>query len=387
MAKVPFYRVLLQENDIDITNRISSFRFEDCVDEDNLLVLKMPDVDIDFIDEISSMKGDKILFQYGFLTGEKTGNRLGEIKTIEVKYSSKISLTIKCHDGGYAIKKQSSNAVYEEMTSFDIVKSIADKFNFELDAEKTTEPITIPQGNKTYFEFLKRLAKKEGFDFFIVDNVIKFKSRDLSSDAVKLYEYGKATGNVLSFTPKYEDKGEANKVASSGIDDETGEVFNSETTPDQSNETGLGDKLIKFDINGNRLNDITESGVMSVLPETKAIDVKKQNEKSNKDALLSNLTATLKLELDTTVTIENIITISGVAKEHSGNWYIKKKTDKIDSGGAFTDLELQRNATNNPDGGDGSEPTAKNKTEGDPNAETSIEPVVHKYDANGNEIE
>jgi len=384
MAKSPFYKILYKENNVDITDKVSKIRFEDCVNEDNLLVIDIDHADNDFIDEVSSMKGDMLIFQYGFLQGAKTGNRLAEIKSIEVTYSDETKLKIKCHDSGFAIKKQISNRIYEDMTASDIVAYIAKEFGFEAEIQDTTEAYTIPQGNKTYFEFIKRLAQKEGLDFFITDNIIKFKSRDLSKEAKKLFEFGDGK-EVLSFKPKYEDKGSSNKVSSAGIDSDTGNAFSLFTKPEGMKESGLAKRLIKFDINGNRLNTPSESGSTKVTPETNQNLIKKQTDKEVEDSILSNMTATLQIELDTTVEVEDIITMSGVAKEHAGNWYVHKKTDVLNQSGGITTLELARNATNNNNGGDGS-PGKVNKSEGKKEAGSTKQVKIRKFDINGNQI-
>ncbi len=384
MAKSPFYKILLSDDSMDISQYISALRFEDCVEEDNLLVLNIDKADLNLVDEIGSLKGKLIKFQYGYLGGKKSGYRQALIKSIEVKYVNSIKIVIKAHDRGFSIKKQASNRVYENLTSSEIVKIIAGEFGFEAQIQDTTEKHTIPQGNKTYWEFLKRLAIKEGVDFFVKDNIMIFKQRDLSVEAKKLYEYNNGNGNVKSFIPKYEDKGSSNKMSANGIDTDTGDIFNVSSTPEQTNEAGLGKKLLKFDINGNRLNDPSESGEITTPPEVNINQIQSQTDKQVKDSNLESTAGTLQLEFDPTVETEDIITLAGVAKEHSGNWYTFKKTDIISSGAASTSLEVKRNATNNEDGGDG-DPSSVNNTIGDKDAEQTKEIKVRKYDINGNQ--
>lgn len=384
MTKSPFYRVVMDSDQTDITDRITKLKFEDAVSEDNLLVLNVEKTDNEFIDYISSQKNNWIKFQYGYLAGEKTGNRYCKIKSIEVDYAKTVKIEIKCRDSGYQLKNQTSNIFHNDNSS-SIVKYIAGLFNMEFEVTETKEKITIPQGNKTYFEFIKKLAKKEGFDFYVKDNTIFFKPRDLTFSANKLYEYGNASGNVISFKPKYEDNGESNKVSSGGINNDTGELFDLFSTPEDTDESGLGKKYIKFDENGKRLSTFTESGHFENNPDDNANRIKKQTDKQVDDSLLANMTASLKLELDLTVFIEDIITIAGVAKEHSGNWYVMKKTDIISKAGALTDLDISRNATNNQDAGDGT-PNNINNSIGDKNGENETEIKVRQYDDKGTQI-
>lgn len=385
MAKSPFYKIIFEEDDYDISNIVSSFTFEDCVDEDNLLILQINKANLELIDNISSRKGKTIKFQYGFLGGNKTPFRLAEVKNIPVKYSGSIGITIKAHDHGYAIKKHRSNRIFEDKTSSKIIKIIANEFSFKTNIEDTDKKHTIPQGNKTYFEFIKRLAIKEGFIFFVKDDTIIFKKRDLSEKSIKLYEYNNGNGIVKSFFPEYEDSGSSNKVSSNGIDSDTGDIFNLSSEPEETNETGLGKKLLKFDIFGKLLGETSESGGINIPPETNENEIKKQTDKQTDDSVLNNMKAKLDIELDTSVNVEDIITVNGVAKEHSGNWYITKKTDKLGSGSSSTSLDIKKNATNNKDGGNG-DPKDINSTIGDPNASTEKDIEIRVFDVNGNRI-
>lgn len=386
MVKSPFYKIMLLDSDIDISKHISTFRFEDCVNEDNLLVLTIDKANLELVDEINSYKGKTIKFQYGFLGGNKSAYREAKIKSVETKYVNSIKLVIKAHDLGFSIKKQKSTRVFTDMTSSEMVKIIASEFGFKTDLQETELKYTIPQAKKSYFEFLKRLAVKEGFIVYIKDSTIIFKPRDLSKEAKKLYEYNNGNGIVRSFIPKYEDKGSSNKVSANGIDTDTGDIFNLSSKPEDTQETGLGKKLLKFDIFGDRLADEAESGEITNPPEVNANLVQAQTDKDVDDALLESTSGTLTVELDTSVEVEDIITITQVAKEHLGNWYIHKKTDIINNSAAGTVLEVNRNATNNPEGGDG-DPNDINKTVGDANASTDKDLEVRSYDIDGNQKE
>lgn len=385
MAKSPFYRVVIADDDTEITNRITKLKFEDSVEEDNLLVLNIDRADNEFIDYMCSKKEKDIKFQYGFIGGEKTLKRIAKIKNVEPEYGKSIKLKITCFDYGPLIKKQTSNSVFNDSTSSAIVGTIAREFGMESVITETKEKRTFPVANKTYFEFIKKLAKIEGFDFFIKDNVLHFKPRDLTVKSNKIYEYGLNNGNIIKFKPKYEDKGESSKVSSGGIDNETGELFEVFAIPEETNEAGLGKKYIKYDTYGNRLGTSSESGSFENNPDDNSNRVQRSIDKTVDDSLMSNLTAILSVQLDATVKSEDIITIAGVAKEHSGNWYVSKKVDIVGKSGGITDLHISRNATNNKNSGDGT-PKDVNNTIGDKNTGSTVEPAVRKYDTSGTQI-
>lgn len=67
----------------------------------------------------------------------------------------------------------------------------------------------------------------------------------------------------------------------------------------------------------------------------------------SKEAKKKILTGTIEIELDTSFVLGDIVTLAGVAKRHSGNWYVHQIEDKISvSGAAMTRLTITRNASN-----------------------------------------
>jgi polysaccharide pyruvyl transferase WcaK-like protein len=79
------------------------------------------------------------------------------------------------------------------------------------------------------------------------------------------------------------------------------------------------------------------------LPEKKEKAKKKQ-----KDSLLRDLTASLVIEGNPTITADNVIQVKGVAGVHVGKWFVDKVTHSITKSGFITTLELRKNATQKP---------------------------------------
>lgn len=71
-------------------------------------------------------------------------------------------------------------------------------------------------------------------------------------------------------------------------------------------------------------------------------DLESENKKSRKKIL----TASLEIELDTSFNVGDIVTLAGVAKIHSGNWYVSDIDDSVGQGAATTRLSLTRDSSN-----------------------------------------
>lgn len=270
MALSPFYKVFTGDEKREITEMISNFRFEDVNEEDNLLELRCNAANIDFIDDTAMDVGKEIVFFYGFIGGKQSGKRIAKIKDTDTTYTDSIQFIIKCTDQGFILKKRTSLVIYEEKTTSEIVKEIAQKFNFIYNVTKTTTKHTIPQGGKNYYTFLKYLATKEGFRFFVKDNTIYFIDRDLAQESKRSYTYGDPDGIVRRFRPQNKEKdGSNNTVGSLGIDSESNSLFELFSRNDNTKESGLGKRYVNYDANGNELQvSDSDGGKHIVTPDT-----------------------------------------------------------------------------------------------------------------------
>ncbi|GAB4493402.1 MAG: hypothetical protein OHK0045_22860 [Raineya sp.] len=416
--KSPFYEIWLvvgSEN-INITDYIDSFDYEDCLNEDDMLTLKIQSNNFEFLDKKEVAVGKFVLFQFGYVGGLKSSLNKARITDIETTYDSLVGITIKCYDMGTVMKKTTEQSIWKNKKASDIAKEIAVKYGLEAEVEETKKTYdTLPQGSKTDFQFLQYLANMEengSFRFFVKDNTLYFNKKNLKQDAKRLYIYkdNSATATMISFKPALRESSqksssEAVNIASfNPLKQEIIEVKldNANTKED----VRLGNSVPRYDVNGNLISKGSKSHQKKtkeqknnasnslVSPEFSITSLQDKAHSKKKKQSEKILTATLTIEGDPTLRADEIITILGVAKMHSGNWYIEKIKHTISSSGYITTLELLKNAINTkgtglainnsasvvalPNG------TPKNETQGQIN--NSSKKTIPRYDANGNKL-
>ena len=64
MVPVPFYKVISTFDNLDLSELISSLRFEDCINEDNQLILTIGKASLELVSQIGALKGTELTFQY-----------------------------------------------------------------------------------------------------------------------------------------------------------------------------------------------------------------------------------------------------------------------------------------------------------------------------------
>lgn len=405
MAKSPFYKVLIEKTGEDITEFISSLSHEDCLQEDDLVKLSVQGVSFEVVDKDIFDIGVELVFQYGFIGAQASKKHYCVITESDCDYDGgRANMTVSARDLGFYAKKITSSYVYKNKTASEIAEDIAAKFGLEAKVEKTAKKYeSIPMGNKNFLDFLKELAAKEGaeassskgtIEVYVRSKTLFFARRDLSKSADRHLSYGDGNGIIKDFNISNEDvtDGASESASVSGIDSETGKPFTATAKAGDNKEAATGDKSLHFDVNGNLKAGTGDaksasSGKNVAAPAASEQEAKEKAGAANKDAKAKIMKATIELELDVTFEAGQIVTISGVAQKHAGNWRIEKCTHKVDGGGGSTSLECYRNgakkaASTTKEANAGASNTSKGSEEGSVKKEIQ----VRNFDKNGNRI-
>lgn len=357
MSKSPYYDVYITSSNRKLSELISTFTYEECIEEDDLVRFTMHDLNKEFIDATDFVEGAIITYQFGYLSYKITNAATAVIKSIKIKYGQTIDIDVVALDRGNQMKQGTSNKIWKNQKASDIVSTIVSRYGLTLISNATKKTyLNLPQGNRTDFEFIRYLTTIEDggtYIFFVRDQLAYFVQRDLKKDPTILYVYGdpEGTSKVISFDVHQNDDGK-NKAKTqttvAGIDPLTKEEIKAQAA---GAEPPLGDYSV------NAIGDLTDlpgvdasntTGKDVPMPVKSVQDAKDVAAKAQKDAALDAITATLVTEGDTLIKAGDIIGMSGVAKKHQGNWYTKKVKHSINDSGYMTTSDLQKNATKQP---------------------------------------
>lgn len=409
MAKSPSYNVIVANKNLDVTELITSITYEDCVEEDDLITFNVEGISQEIVDKDYFNKTQELHFTFGFIGGQMSATKIAVINNVSWNYiGSKINMTIKCRDGGVVTKKVSNNKVYKNVTTTEIVKDVASCFGFSVDVEEfNTKHDFLPMANKNYMQFLRELASSEGsiksdkkgnISVWVTGKTLHFKRRDLSKKSQRTFTWMDGNGIMKDFnvTDKDDDSGKSNGVATGGIDLDTGEKFKSKAEKSENKEAATGLNPANFNVDGfikkntgvlNMDKFIKDSfgdliGKQIAIAANNKVEADKKTGGHLKSGATSGLEFDAELELDPTIIADSMVTIAGVAKKHSGNWYVSKCVHEVNSSGGSTKISGPRNGSqaktttgNNKNAGD------VNKTQG--NTEGGIFEVIKNFTANG----
>lgn len=355
MVKSPFYRVSIDHSGRDITDMIDSFTFEDCTEEDDILKIQLKGKNPSIIDDPDFSEDIVLKFIFGYLDGNQSGIHTAKISDIGYRYGTTIDMNITASDLGRDMKLTESNKIWKNVSTSDIINQIATKYKMQVNIEGTTRKYTsIPQGNMSDFDFIKYLASIEpnNYIYFVKGKTINFVRRKIAQASSGIYTLGDPEGGVLGFsvTVKKDKKNSGSgETKTTGINPDT-----LENVEGKSNTTTDKTGRYVYDQNSNLITDTNTGKTLSGVVAQSNADAKAITDKAKADAELEGITASVELEGNCLFLANTTITMSGVAKKHSGNWYVPKVTHKIDRSGYKSIGDLKKNATSqdvsNPDG-------------------------------------
>lgn len=377
----PFYSIFLAGNEkLEITEYVESFTHTQSTKKDNTLTLKIYAEKADIFDSLELNRGKYIQIQYGYKSGAVSDFYSLRISDIQYSYGATININVTCTDKGNVMKKSTSNKVWSNVTTGDIVKEISAKYGLEYQADYEGKKWdNLVQGNLNDFEFLQQVAEKEkdgNFIIYVHKNKVLFTKRGLDKNSSLLLEYRNPESGIISFKPKETEttlKPESISAQSTGENSTVADA-------DNANVPVLGE--FKYTYNANGESIAANLGKLITLPEKDTNVAENRLKTAKKEGTLKGLTATLSLVGNPGLNPNEVISLAGVFLRHTGNYLITEVKNTITkSGGYITDLELNKNGQKI-----GEKPAeVVNKTVGSEKGKTNKVTLL-VYDADGNTI-
>jgi hypothetical protein len=401
MSYSPFYRVIVEGNKRDITDKISSISFEDSVDDLDVFTMKCIGLSLDDLDNIF-VNGVILNVIFGYLGGSQSQKRTCKISNVNVTYGGIITANVVCLDLGIVLAKTKITKIWQGQSIKYICTKVAKDSGMSISfANDTNASINkkidlITQTNQDNLSFVRGIIK-EFADWKLTpitkDDKIIVKEKALSSPSIKTFNWNNGDGQVISFTPNEKDTSKSessSETVANGYDLSNNESIDKSTTPQNNKEKKLNDFTNNYDVNAN-LNSRTRNIATEVkdsvyVPNTDATEVDNKSKYTQTESSLDDITANLVINGDPNIMADVIVTMKNVSKKHSGNWYVSKAKHSIDAS-YITTLELKRNATGMAQSGDSTKNDDINKSVGTDKTDNKIKvSKVINYDTNAIEL-
>lgn len=331
-----------------LNTRLQSMKYEDNESKTDKLTLELDNFDFAFLDGDTFKKGNLLEASFGYAGNMQT------VKCFVQRISGHLTgqLSIEADHTSFLMHKNKKSRQFENATRSEVVKKIADDNGFgtaDVDIQDTKVRYeVIVQPAITDAEFIKRLAHKEGFVYFVDSSGLHFHEKKLDQPPVKtLRWFTDRTGEIISGDFESESKKKKGRIQSEGRDTVTKKpitVDSKNTTVPRSSlasvlehvDAKTGQTSLQFRLSDDDVRPSLESNASAA--------------KAESDGAFKNQErSTFKLKLDVlgdpALRAKRIVEITGIGKRWSGLWYIQKCTHEIDTH-YVTKLEMVRDTHN-----------------------------------------
>ena len=328
---------------VDLSEKVLSLVYEDSEHKADKLVLSVDNWDLANFDDPVWKKGNLLEVSWGY-PGDMAPTR----QVVIQKVTGFQTLAIEGHATSVLMNKVARCRTFEHMSRADVVRKLAQESGYgptRQDIEDTGHVLpVITQARMTDAQLIRRLARREGFEFYVDFDGLHFHKRRL----------GQRPSRVLRwFTPP-----EVGEILSINIDNDV------TAKPGAVSVRGR-DPIRKKDIDERGSNARTQRDSLApvieiVDPETGATRLERRN--ISEDIRSTADSATAKREADaryrqaqhTTVELsatvigdptllaKTVVEIQGISQRLSGRYYVREATHKVDGSGFTIELKCLR---------------------------------------------
>ncbi len=332
---------------VDLTNRVESFEFEDNESKADKLKLTVDNWDLANLDTPVWRKGGILEVTWGY------PGRLAPARQVIIKkVTGFTTLSVEGFSKKFLMDRVDRCRVFENKKRSDMVKQIAEEngFSDEVQFIQDTKEIVEfqTQAKQTDAHFIRRLAQKEGFEFYVDFDGLHFHERQVGQKPVRTFRWyagGASPGNreaaILSFN----------------IDNDTSPIPGRTTTRGRDHKKKIDFEFIvdytkdfspqlapNAEVTAGLLTGLANvaSDVIDVTSEALAsLGLRRARGRGKKRR---HLTVKAKMTIlgDPEFLAKTVCGIEGIGNRLSGNYYLRKITHKIAGSGYECACEILR---------------------------------------------
>ena len=266
----------------------------------------------------------------------------GRIQGIEAQFNDGLAPSFSVNGADEAFLFMSTpraSCTFENLRDSEIVERIATEGRLTPRVERTatTSPTKTKVGNKSYFDFLKRLAGENGFEVRLAGRDLIFQRPKRTVAPIANLRWGH---DLVSFQPRLQSEGVLTEVVVRSWDQTARRMIEGRASAgDEREKQGrtVGSRFIAETF-GSFTKVITDQPVRSVAEaREKALA---ELEKSSAALIEGTGEIVGRTDFAPGQTVE----LEGLGSWFNGTYYLKKVTHSIGSGGYRTRFDAQRNA-------------------------------------------
>lgn len=340
---------------LDLGERLLSLEYEDHERKADRLRLVIDNYDLTHFDDPIFKKGNIVEVSWGY-PGQMSPVRECKI----TKISGFQQLNIEALDKSVLLNTKARHELFENATRSEVAKAIAERNGFGADRQfiqqTTVRYPAITQARLTDAQMLKRLAHKEGFEWYIDYDGFHFHDRVLDQQPIRRFVWFYAQTNaegVLTIDVNNDVYAKPGRVKVKALDPDTKAEVEGVGSNDDTSRDGLGE-LAEYYIAVDETTDNLEFAQLNAdddeLPDAVQGEVgeqqaKEQANKRYKKASQVAVKMNMSIIGDPWLLAKSVVRVEGVGKRLTGNYYVRVAKHMVSAAGYITELEMISDGT------------------------------------------
>ena len=333
---------------VDLSDRVLSFAYEDAEKTADRLVLTVDNWDLRNFDDPVWKKGNLLEVSWGY-PGEMAPAR----EVVIQKVTGFQTLNVEAHAKSVLMNKVARCRTFENVKRSDIAQQVAQENGYGADLqdiEDTGEVLpVVTQARMTDAQFLRRLAGKEGFEFYVDFDGLHFHARRLGQRPVRAFRWFTApeVGEVLSLNIENDVTAKPGAVGVRGRDPLTRKDIDEKGSNEKTTRDSLAPVLEIVDPETGATHMEKRNASEEVRPsaEASAGTARREADARYRRAQQTTVELTATVLGDPSLLAKTVVEFQGIGQRLSGKYYVKEARHRIDGSGYVVELKCLRDGT------------------------------------------
>lgn len=333
---------------LDLGDRLIGFTFEDSDNKTDKASLQIDNWDLLFFDSQLIVKGAELEVSWGY------PDRMSPVRALVVrKVKGFTTLQVEAHARSVLMNREQKCRVFENVTRSDVAQQIAEENGFTgsfVEVEDTEEVFEcINQAGETDARLLTRLARREGFRFWVDQTGFHWHSRRFDQSPTRVYRYytDPNQGDILSVSLDNDVLSKPGRSRVRGRDARRRSTIDVSGSDAETPRDSLGDVIEVVDPETGTTSLDRRNATVSVRSSAASTEGRARREANARFRTSTRKTVELKLRCvgDPEQIAKTIVNVQGISQFLSGKYYVKNAKHIISSSGYTIDLDCIKDAT------------------------------------------
>lgn len=333
---------------LDLGQRIIGFTFDDAERKADKLSLQLDNFDLSLFDREDLMGGATLEVSWGY-----PGNMSVPRRVVVKKLKGFNTLTIEGQATSSLMNRESKTRNWENVTRSEVAQQIAEEHGHEgefIDIDDSEEVFdVINQSGETDARFLRRLASREEFEFYVDAGGFHFHERRQSAAPTHIFTWyaDPGRGDVISINVESDLVKRAGRTTVRGRDPMQRSTIDSSTSNETADRSTLAEVVEVVDPETGATSLETRNATSSVHPTAASNEGRARRESAARFRRAERSTVKLSMRVvgDPTLHAKSIVEVRGVSGLLSGKYYVTDVKHVISSSGYTCDLKLTRDGS------------------------------------------